>query len=66
MLFNAVSRDARNAVRRVLVYQKELLQEAGLQKFFNSVSKRLHPSNDNILLHTPTSLTGDPSNICAI
>ena len=66
MLFNAMSREAHNSVRRFLMYQEDQLLEAGPRKFFNFVFKQLHPSNNNILLHSPTGLTGDPGNICTM
>ena len=61
-----MSREARNAVRRFLMFQEDQLLKAGPRKFFNFVSKQQHPSNNNILLHSPTGLTGDPGNICAM
>ena len=61
-----MSSEARNTVRRFLMYQKDQLLEAQPQKFFNFVFKQLHPSNNNILLHSPTGLTSDLGNTCTM
>ena len=58
MLFNAMSRSPRNAIRRSLMYQEDQLLEARPRKFFDHVSKQLQPSNNKISLHSPTDLTG--------